>query len=125
MGEVVCAAADCAEALSFVSQLQRIGRPVHPAWAVLTITPRMLETARAAWSGMPDEPRAAFMLGDLAETTFASREGLERLIERAIASPARRENLSRGIAARVRDHYSTQKAAKGILELVASAIGGD
>jgi len=122
LGEVVCAAADCAEALSFVSQLQRIGRPVHPAWAALTITPRMLETARAAWSGMPDQPRAAFMLGDLAETTFASRDGLERLIEQAIQSPSRRENLSRGIATRVREHYSTQKAASGILELVRGAL---
>lgn len=123
--DVVCAAADCAEAMGFVAQLQRIGRPVHPAWAGLTITPRMLETAKRAWSGMPDEPRAAMLLGDLAETTFATREGLEGLIERAIASPARRENLSRGIAARVREHYSTQKAAEGILELVARAIRKD
>jgi hypothetical protein len=105
-----------------VAQLQRIGRPVHPAWAGLTITPRMLETAQRAWSGMSDAPRAAMLLGDLAETTFATREGLERLIERAIASPARRENLSRGIAGRVREHYSTQKAAEGILGLVRGAL---
>lgn len=116
--ESVCAAADCAEAMSFVAQLQRIGRPVHPAWAELKITPRMLETAQRAWAGMPEAPRAAMLLGDLAETTFDSREGLEELIKRAIESPSRRENLSRGIAARVREHYSTQKAAEGILGLV-------
>lgn len=116
------AAADCAEAMSFVAQLQRIGRPVHPAWAGLTITPRMLETARRAWSGMSDAPRAAMLLGDLAETTFATREGLEGLIERARGSRERRENLSRGIAGRVREHYSTQKAAEGILRLVRGAL---
>jgi hypothetical protein len=48
---------------------------------------------------------------------------LERVIERAIASPARRENLSRGIAGRVCEHYSTQKAAESILQLVRDAMG--
>jgi hypothetical protein len=60
--------------------------------------------------------------GDLAETTFATREGLEGLIERARGSRERRENLSRGIAGRVREHYSTQKAAEGILRLVRGAL---
>lgn len=115
-------AADCADAMSFVAQLQRIGRPVHPAWAELKITPRMLETARRAWAGMPVEPRAAMLLGDLGETTFSTREQLEGLIARARESAARRENLSRGIAGRVREFYSTQKAAEGILGLVRGAL---
>ncbi len=122
--EVECAAADCPEAMSFVAQLQRIDRPVHPAWAALNITPAMLETARRAWAGMPQAPHAALLLGDLAETTFASREGLEGLIERASRSPVRRQNLSRGIAGRVREFYSTQKAAEDILQLVRNALVG-
>lgn len=116
-------AADCAEAMSFVAQLQRLGRPVHPAWAALSVDRAMADAARAAWAGMPEAPDAAFVLGDLAETTFATSEGLEGLIEGAMGSPRRRENLSGGIASRVREHYSTEHAAQRILELVRSGMG--
>jgi hypothetical protein len=116
------AAGDCPEAMGLVAQLQRTGRPVHSAWAALDMTERMIETARRAWGGMPEDPAAAMLLGDFSETTFASRADLERLIGRATESNARRQNLSRGIAGRVRECYSTEKAAAGILALVRQAV---
>jgi glycosyltransferase involved in cell wall biosynthesis len=69
------------------------------------------------------DPGAAWLLGDLAESTFADPAGLERAVDRAIDHPAWRKDLSEGIAARARAHFTSAAAAQRILDLIASTLG--
>lgn len=120
-GEPACAA-DSAEAMIFITNLQRLGRRVGPAWGALPHDPERDRACRAQWAGMPRALGAAFLLGDLAETAFSTPEQFEAALARAVERGPRRENLSRGIAARVREHYSTEHAAMKIIELVRDSL---
>lgn len=120
-GQTACAA-DSAEAMTFISTLQRLGRPVSPAWGALPRDAARDRACRAQWAGMPRELGAAFLLGDLAETTFSTPAQFEARVERAVERGPRRDNLSRGIAARVREYYSTEHAAAKIIELVRDSL---
>ncbi|MBX3404233.1 MAG: hypothetical protein KF699_12560 [Phycisphaeraceae bacterium] len=123
-GETACAA-DSAEAMMFIANLQRLGRPVSPVWGALPHDPARDRACRAQWAGMPRAHGAAFLLGDLAETTFSTPASFEAALARAVERGPRRESLSRGIAARVREHYSTEHAAAKIIELVRDSLGAD
>jgi hypothetical protein len=60
----------------------------------------------------------AWLFGDPAEITFASPQDLEQRVERARQRPAWRENLSKAIARRVRDRYTSKRFAQCVIEMV-------
>ena len=109
----------------FIATLQRLGKPVSPVWGALPRDPARHRACRAQWAGMPHPLGAAFLLGDLSETTFSTPAQFEEALARAVDRGPRRENLSRGIAARVREHYSTEHAALKIIELVRDSLDAD
>lgn len=114
-------ACDSADAMRLTALLQRLGHP-HAASPTVALSAEQLDACRHAWQSLPMDPGAAWLLGDLAESTFADPAGLERAIDRAITLPAWRRNLSEGIAARTRAHFTSESAAMRILDLVADAL---
>jgi hypothetical protein len=81
-----------------------------------------LEDVRA--SVVDVERRADWLLGDLAEMTFTSREGLERILERALEDGAWRRRMSEEIAERVRERLTEDVFAGHVLGLVRSSLDG-
>lgn len=67
----------------------------------------------------------AWLMGDLCETTFDSRETLETLTRRSIESDAWRRSLSAGIADRARGTLTYRASAQTILDLVRSRLGAE
>lgn len=120
-GETMCAA-ECAEAMAFVAQLQRLGLPVNPVWGAMPRRSPAVEAARRLWGGMPEDAGAAFLLGDLSRTTFSTAAQFEERLAEAVENRAARADLSRGIAGRARRHYATERAAQSIIELVRSSL---
>lgn len=119
--ELMCAA-ESAEAMTFVAQLQRLGRPVNPVWGAMPRRSPAVEAARKLWGGMPEDSGAAFLLGDLSRTTFSTPASFEERLAEAVEDRAARADLSRGIAGRVRAHYATERAARSIIELARSSL---
>jgi hypothetical protein len=72
---------------------------------------------------IPDTERAARDLPlAIAEAAFVDDAGLERVVERAIASPRWRTSTSEGIARRVRDRLTQDALVRVMLELLGRAM---
>jgi hypothetical protein len=85
-----------------------------PAPAVIDVNAWPLWMRLAIRRPVEREALAAWILGDLTETTFWDRATLEARLERAIADDARRDDLSRGIAERVRRSCTVESLARSI-----------
>ncbi len=83
--------------------------------------------AKAPWGGRMGEAmehEAAWLLGDLSETTFFDEASLERIVARAVEGGGWRDNLSGGIAGRVKSHFTYERMAGRILDLICSSFDG-
>ncbi|MBL8764847.1 MAG: hypothetical protein JNM07_11320 [Phycisphaerae bacterium] len=114
--------ADHPEAMAYAALLQRLGWP-EPHGGVIWIHRARLDAVRADAAPLPDERRADWLLGDLAETTFWSPQGLERTVMRAVEDDDWRAGWSAFIAARVRARLTTDRLARRTLELVCGGLG--
>ncbi len=90
--------AEHAELMSVAAQYQRLGLAYRDVGA---LSIERLKATREQAARDVSRHNPAWLLGDLAETTFRSRDDLERLVTRAIARPRWRENIVQGIAGRV------------------------
>lgn len=87
-----------------------------------------IKPSRAESYRRPDHPgatglHAAWLFGDLGETTFRSESELERLLERGVHDPAWRAATSEAIAGRVRERASTDAFARRVLGLLTGSLG--
>ncbi len=100
-------AADHHESMRFVAQCQRLGVPSNAHFPGMF---HLRENAGGVARWQPDAPaataQAAWMLGDLAESTFASEQELENMLEKAIYRADWRADLQAGIANRVRQVFT-------------------
>ena len=108
--------AEDARAMKLAAQLQRLG---------LRTPRRVFHDGRARdpepASRILAEP-VAWLMGDLAETTFDSRPGLEMLVERSAQLQGWRASISGGIAARARERLTYDAAAAEILRMTREAL---
>ncbi|MFN0011207.1 MAG: hypothetical protein ACKVS8_06125 [Phycisphaerales bacterium] len=113
-------AADHPHAMMLVAQCQRLGLP-HDG-RIPWDPAHWLAHGTHGWGGAL-APEAVWLMGDMAETTFADPAELERVLDMAVHSDARRANLAAGIRSRVRAHLTYESAAPVILNLIASSLG--
>ncbi len=111
------AVADHPAAMAGVAAAQRCGVPRGPFFF---LSDEEIEQRRAAGERLDRDE--AWLLGDPAEITFACPADLEALVERAIERPAWRRNLSASIARRARRHFTTERLAGRIVEMVRDAF---
>ncbi len=112
-------AADHHHAMMLVAQCQRLGLP-HDG-RITHDRAHWLAHGRHGWGGAL-APEVVWLMGDMAETTFANAAELEGVLDRVIASPALRTNLADGIRRRVAAHLTYERAAPAILELIRSSL---
>lgn len=112
-------AADHFESMRFVAQCQRLGVPSNAHFPGMFHL-REIYGGAARWQ--PDAPaattQAAWMLGDLAETTFANERELEALIEKAINRTEWRADIQAGIAERVRQVFTYDNLVPRIVRML-------
>jgi len=113
------AVADSPEALAATALLQRLGLPAPHAWSVL---PAWRADPSIYHGGLPPDPETAWFLGDLAETTFTSKDTLAAAVRRAIDRPAWRRNTSASIARRVKARFTYDATARRILQLIRDSL---
>ena len=71
---------------------------------------------------MLNPPEAVWLMGDPVESCFWDRQGLERVVENAVTRPAWRQNISKGMSDRVRDHLSFTSFASRIVDMVGESL---
>lgn len=113
------ALADHPGLMAVAAQRQRLGLPVDATW---NLDPNSARHTPTFWGGAEMHRDVAWLMGDLAETTFTSPESLAALAQRAKAEPAWRADLSQGIARRVKEHLTYDAAAVRILRAVATNL---
>lgn len=111
--------ADHPEFVSVAMQLQRLG---VERMKFITIRPDRARSLRDLSPRCDHLSQAAWLLGDLSETTFHTAEGLTRRIRHALDHPEWRANVSRAIAARVRQRLTHAALATRIADLVRSSL---
>lgn len=115
------AVADHPELMRWTSTMQRLGliepgNRGQPIDGVMYLYPK----------DAADEPPTcdtADLLGDLAETSFTSRDTLGELIERCLESPSLRAATSRSVAARIHERYTSTAFASRLVRFVQSRLG--
>jgi hypothetical protein len=113
---------DSPDLLRYHSLLQRLGHP-HARTPVVALDPPTIDANRRWWAPIGFDTDGAWLLGDPAQVTFATEAELERAVERALASPRWRADVSGGIASRVRRRFTHDAAAGAILDLVRRGLG--
>jgi hypothetical protein len=110
---------DGPDTLRWAAQMQRLGRPVLD-WVGVSL--HDLANPWHYWGGTPIPREQAWLLGDLCETTFCSREELEARLDRAVNNPGWRADVVSGIAGRVRGRLSYRAFAATMLEWIAGHL---
>jgi hypothetical protein len=116
------AIAEHAELMCVAAQYQRLNLPFGDVGA---LSMERLRVTREEAPRDASRHNPAWLLGDLAETTFRSRDDLERLVTLAIQSPARRQNLIDGIAGRVRQETTHDALFNRIVNCVNDSFSED
>ncbi len=119
------AIADHPELMLAAAQFQRLGLPLEAAFGpdgLCRIHPAVIDQHAGATE---PELSASWVLGDLADASFADVAGLEALVARAIESSAWRSAVSTGAAGRVRQRLTTDVMARRILDLVGGSLRAD
>ncbi|MGQ0627507.1 MAG: hypothetical protein ACT4PL_05325 [Phycisphaerales bacterium] len=126
--EEVASVADHPAAMAFTALQQRLGLCGRTVINGEVWTPGEVNVDRALladpWSihdGVVMTSDVMNICGDLAETTFWSKETLAVRVASALDRPAWREDLSKGIAARVDRSMTYEAMAPRIVELIARA----
>ncbi len=115
-------AADHPHAMMLVAQCQRLGLPHNGR--IPWNPAHWLAHGTHGWGGAL-APDTVWLMGDMAETTFANPAELERVLDMAVNSEARRASLAAGIRGRVKAHLTYESAAPVILNLIASSLGAN
>lgn len=105
---------DHIELMHWTSLRQRLGLEGYPILAAHDCYVRSLESAPPA----PRTTHADFLLGDLTETTFRSKDTLRRAILRAIERPDWRAHTAGAIRHRVQAHLTHRVFARDMLEFL-------
>lgn len=111
--------ASTSEGMLYMAQSQRLGLTDRP-W--VRVKPSRREGIEHFGALTPAWLDAHALLGDLAGVTFHDEASLETLVDRAISTPAWRENVRRGVAARVRAGFTTSACAASMLDLVRQGL---
>lgn len=109
---------DHALLLRFASLRQRLGLPAFMAQSMHGALRRAIDLGEARVI----EQTAAFALGDLAETTFQSKDSLERLLTRAVERPQWRESASRMISRRAAEHLTYDAAMRRMIAWIRDVL---
>ena len=113
---------DHGELMSAAAQMQRLGL----AWSdVGVVSVERLTAIREQGQRDASRHNPAWLLGDLAETTFRSRERLGELVSRAMEREAWKSNVSAGIAGRVGAELTHDAFVRRVLERIAASLGVD
>lgn len=105
--------------------LARLGGAIGlPGEAHVFVPPARARAMRRHAGDVPPMPDSVFLLGDWAETTFASPGGLERLVSRAAGDVAWRRAISGSIAGRVRERWTHDVMAARLTAFVARSLAG-
>lgn len=103
----------------------------HPSGMLLTRLRQLAGTPHAGmvwWNG--PEPLASleldpvWLLGDIAEVAFATADGLEAALLRAVENPGWRSAMSSWIARRARERLTHDALARRMIGLVRESLGG-
>lgn len=119
-GRVGFTLADFPEGMAMASQLQRLG---YETDGYIWVAKKRLENLNRFARVIDTRYDAAWLLGDLAGTTFWNRKTLEEKLERAIGAPSWRENVAAGIAGRVRAELTHDALFRKMVAMVAGSLG--
>jgi hypothetical protein len=112
--------ADHPELMRTAAQQHRIGRTVETRSLTLKAPEADLLRNDVILKSLPS---LSTVLGDLEQTTFSNPDELEALLDQAIHRPAWREQLSNGIAGRVRNGFTLNAMAERMISLVGGELG--
>lgn len=129
-------AADHWSGMALVALLQRLGLSgvgaarIHVAEFAMPpgLIPMTDARRREPWDwngGVPQPAGVAWLLGDLAESTFWSEATLEARLERAVGDDRWRADLVGGIRGRVERELTYESAAERIIALVRDGLAGE
>jgi hypothetical protein len=115
---------DHPEAAAHTALMQRLGRPTEGFWWV---EDKFLSAMRRDPNALMDSQAdsSAWLLADLGETTFTTRERLGELVARAVQEPVWRTAWSGVVAGRVRDRFTHQRFAASVIDMVRASFAGD
>jgi hypothetical protein len=100
--------------MRWTSLRQRLGLESYPVIATHESYMRSLRSAPPA----PRSTHADFLLGDLTETTFRSKDTLREAIRRAVERPDWRARTASAIRQRVQAHLTHRVFARDTLEFL-------
>lgn len=115
---------DHPEAMAAAGLMQRLGLVAPAYWTA----PRMwVEDPHqcGGGGGAPVMREAAWLLGDMAETGFWSKQTLAAAVARAVERPAWREHVSAGIARRARAGLTHVALARRMIDLIRARLGNE
>lgn len=112
--------ADHPEAMAYAALRSRLGLGAEP---ILWVSRRRAEALRVDPSNFSPDQDANWVLGDLSQFVFTSRETLERLVDQAHSNPAWRSAANTMQARRVRESLTHDALAGRMLEHVRRGLG--
>lgn len=110
--------ADHPELMALVALQQRLGLTTEPPEQEHTLDPSYATSEKRHLVARAREHRADWLLGDLAQVTFASAASLEAAMQRAIERPQWRTAASRLIADRVDQGMTSERLARQMLAML-------
>lgn len=123
MGWLGYTVADHAETMAFASLRGRLGFPLTEPH--LWIRPERAASLRAQAGTVSRAIDAGYLLGDLAELTFTTAEGLEACLLRSVSNHAWRTGASAMVRERVKREMTTDVLADRMVRFVTERLGGD
>lgn len=112
--------ADHPEFMSLANHLARLGHP-HDGPIMWFPNSRRANQARLRNAIAPDHD-PAFLLRDLAETTFQTREQLEAMVLRALNEPQWRDRVCEMVSKIALEHLTTDALARRMIEMVRTSF---
>lgn len=117
------AVADCPEAMKVAALRERLGLPADSfVWLNSVHAQKLAAGTPLSAIDVPDERSLFWLLGDPAETMFASAEHLERILERAVNDADWRQGRVEALNDRIRDRLTDEAFALRLRAFVASAL---
>lgn len=110
--------AELPDAMEAVGLLDRLGIPTEQTLWISNARASDLRKYAAAY----DRHDENWLLGDLAAIGFTDEPSLERLIDRALSRPDWRNDLVRGVSARVREHLTHDALFANILAAITAQL---
>lgn len=120
------AVADCPEGMKVTALRERLGLPVDPfVWLNSVHAEKLAAGTPLASLDVPDERSLFWLLGDPAETMFASADHLERILDRAVNDGAWRRGRVDALNDRIRGSLTNEAFAARMGAFVGACLKGD